>query len=277
MASAALAAVLVPLAACGGTGDAPEESESTATAEPSPTEKSGIAALVEAVDESTAEDADYTIEATATGVGEGSEIPATTNTYEVQGPQEPDRVTAVVPGLGEVILQSLQATGQDPGLTAEELSSVTMIVEPDGGDPIISNSHGGFPGRTEWVRGLDGVDKPAAPPLTPGELAPLLDELADEELIADEGAQELDGTPATLVEGEAEQSAVEDLGDARDTVEAILGGQTAGTLAFAAWVGEDGLPLRVEASDDEIEVELAFSAIGSTSFEAPAPEEIHDL
>lgn len=278
LASAALAAALVPLSACGGTDGAPEEASGpTATADPSPTEKSGLPGLIDALAESTAETDNFTLDAEAVAVDSEAAMSSASNTYEVQGPDLPDRVTATMPTLGELILQSLRMTGQDAGLSAEELSSVTMIVEPDGGSPIISNSHGAFPGGTEWVRGLEGAEAPAPPPLAPGELAPLLEELADEDLITQEGAEKVDGTTATLVEGEAKQAEVEDLGEARETVEGILGGPASGPVAFAVWIDEEGLPVRLETSDDDVEVQLAFSDIGSTSFEAPDPSEVHQL
>ncbi|QBI55976.1 hypothetical protein [Streptomonospora litoralis] len=278
--SAALAAALVSLTACGGAGDASEEAPaSTASAEPSPspTAESGLAGLVDALAETTAESDSFTLEASATQLGTDSGTPSVTSTYHVQGADSPDRVTSTVPGLGERLLQTMRMTGQDPGLTAEELSSVTMIIDPDGGEPIISNSHGAFPGGTEWVRGLDGVQAPPPPPLVPGDLAPLLEELADEELVAEKGSENVGGVTATLVEGELEQAEVEGLGPGRETVEGMLGGAPADVVGFSAWIGEDGAPVRVEVADAEVEVAFAFSDVGSTSFEMPGQEEIHRL
>ncbi|MUL41939.1 hypothetical protein FZ103_12270 [Streptomonospora sp. PA3] len=289
--SCAALAPLVALTACGPAEVAPEAAPQQSVSpslSPSP-KKSRLALLLDDVAESTSEaGGNYTVDVTATALGDAADIPfpTATHTFEIQGPDKAVRVTSYLPGSGEMLLDRLRDTGADvSGLDADRLSTTVALVPADGGEILASNHIGRYPVDAPWVRGvLTENNVPAEPEPTLDGIAPLFSELAAADAVAlkgtrmYEGTEEVEDFEATKVAGEAAETDITDLGDdARATVEHLLAGPPEGMVDIALWVGEDDMPLRLEVSDNKEESTLVYYDFGSTSFDVPDEEQIGDL
>ena len=142
------------LAACGSGEEAPEPTgEATASA----AEENGGTGLIDllgSLGESTAEATNYTLDVHMSA--EDPDLGAFTVDFlfEVMDDPEAVQTTMVMPEMGEMLLELASLSGEDIGLTAEELGT-TVIITPVGGEMLISNHNGLQESGAAWVRGAD--------------------------------------------------------------------------------------------------------------------------
>ncbi|OKI23850.1 hypothetical protein A6A08_00645 [Nocardiopsis sp. TSRI0078] len=265
------------LTACGG--GAPEEEPADAAAEtPEESSGGGILDLVASLGQSFQEVDNYTLdmEMVASDPEEGDTT--MTTTYEVMDDPEAAHVTMVMPFVGEAILGLAELSGEDLGLTAEELGTSILIV-PAEGDVLVSNHNGLQEVDTPWVRGVQDTETaPSDEVFDTSHFPRIAGTVAEIEQIEEVGTEEVSGVETTLVEGTLTQEEVEALEpEQKKAVNELMGGSIEGTVEVSAWIADDGFPMRMEFSDDVADVSMVFSDLGETSFEMPSEDEITDL
>ncbi|MFE1167692.1 hypothetical protein [Nocardiopsis sp. NPDC058789] len=226
---------------------------------------------------STQELTNYTLDMEVVTVDPTAEGDVTV-TFNYQVTDDPAAVLATVdmPFLGETMYELM--SGQLPeGVTAEDLSASTVLLL-EGGDTLMADPHGLYGSGTPWLRGdveenadpTESFDVEALP-----DLAGAFSELED---VTEVGTEEIDGVETTVVEGSMSTGDISEMtAEERGAVEQLFGGGLESTLNTKLWLDADGFPMRIEFSDDESDVWMEFSALGSTSFEIPAEEEIGTL
>ncbi|WP_017543019.1 LolA-like protein [Nocardiopsis prasina] len=271
IAAGSLSLVLV-LTACGN--EEPAADGDTTEASPA---GASLDDLLGNLGSSTQELTNYTLDMEVVTVDPTAEGDVTV-TFNYQVTDDPAAVLATVdmPFLGETMYELM--SGQLPeGVTAEDLSASTVLLL-EGGDTLMADPHGLYGSGTPWLRGdveenadpTESFDVEALP-----DLAGAFSELED---VTEVGTEEIDGVETTVVEGSMSTGDISEMtAEERGAVEQLFGGGLESTLNTKLWLDADGFPMRIEFSDDESDVWMEFSALGSTSFEIPAEEEIGTL
>lgn len=264
--------LLLALTACGNEEPAADGGD---TAEASPA-GSSLGDLLDNLGASTQELTNYTLDMEVVTVDPAAEGDVTV-TFNYQVIDDPAAVLATVdmPFLGETMYDLMSMSGELPeGVTAEDLSASTVLLL-EGGDTLMADPHGLYGSGTPWLRGdveenadpTESFDVDALP-----DLAGAFSELED---VTEVGTEEIDGVETTVVEGSMSTGDISEMtAEERGAVEQLFGGGLESTLDTKLWLDADGFPMRIEFSDDESDVWMEFSALGSTSFEIPAEDEI---
>ncbi len=262
------------LAACGG--GAPEEEIAGEAAEATEDGGDGILDLVTKLGESFRDVDNYTLDMEMVAFAESGETEMTM-TYEVMDDPQAAHVTAVMPFMGETILELTELSGETTDLTAEELGTSILIV-PAEGETLMSNHNGFQEADTPWVRGVQDTEMLASNDVfDTGHFPRIAEAVAGIAQIEETGTEEVSGVGTTLVEGTLTEEDVEALEpEQKDAVDELMGG-IEGTVEVSAWIADNGFPMRMEFSDDAADVSMVFSDLGETSFEIPGEDEITDL
>ncbi|MCP3015825.1 hypothetical protein NGM33_21090 [Nocardiopsis dassonvillei] len=264
------------LTACGG--GAAEEEPAEAAAE-SPEEGGGgsVLDLVARLGESTQSVDNYTLTmdilTTESPLGEG-EVEMSI-VYEVSDDPSALQVTAVMPFLGESTLALMEMTGADVGgLTAEEAGTSVMLY-PEGQDPLLSNNLGQY-GDTPWVTaGGEALGDVPADVFDVEALPQVASAIASLENVSETGTEEIDGVETTVIEGTMTTEEYEALSAEQSAaLLQVLGSDFSGTLNIGVWIDDNGFPLRMEFADEVSDVSMEFSALNETTVEIPAEDEI---
>ncbi len=266
------------LAACGAE-EAPEPAAESSPAAGGENGGGGLSGLLASLRENTADATNYTLD-----VRMASEDPdlgefSVDFTFEVMDDPEAAKTTMVMPEIGEMLLELAALGGTGGDLTAEELGT-TVIIAPAGGEALVSNHNGLQEADTPWVRGgtagAEGMKPEEMFDLS--EFPDLVGAFSGVEGIEETGAEEVGGVPTTVVSGTLTQEQVEAMDPAsRAVVEDFTGGSVSGALEVGIWIAEDGFPMRLELADEETDLGMEFSEIGTTSFEIPSEDEISDM
>ncbi|MFE6388500.1 LolA-like protein [Nocardiopsis dassonvillei] len=263
------------LTACGG--GAAEEEPAEAAAE-SPEEGGGgsVLDLVAGLGASTQDIENYTLDISMVMPDPDMGDIDMDMTYEVMEDPQAAKVTMVMPSMGEMLLELAAVSGQDLGLTAEEIGTSIVII-PAEGDALVSNHNGLQEVDTAWVRGAQDTDQIAPEEMFDINALPdIVGAFAEIEQIEETGAEEISGVSTTLIEGTMTGEDVEALNqEQKDAVNELLGG-VSGSVDVSVWVADDGFPMRLDFSDEEADISMVFSNLGETSFEMPAEDEITD-
>jgi hypothetical protein len=261
------------LTACGG--GAAEEEPAEAAAE-SPEEGGGgsVLDLVARLGESTQSVDNYTLDISMVMPDPDMGDIDMDMTYEVMEDPQAAKVTMVMPSMGEMLLELTEMSGQDLGLTAEELGTSIVII-PAEGDALVSNHNGLQDVGTAWISGAQDTDQIAPEEMFDINALPdIVGAFAEIEQIEETGAEEISGVSTTLIEGTMTGEDVEALNqEQKDAVNELLGG-VSGPVDVSVWVADDGFPMRLDFSDEEADISMVFSNLGETSFEMPAEDEI---
>ncbi|WP_121182376.1 hypothetical protein [Nocardiopsis sp. Huas11] len=198
-----------------------------------------------------------------------------TFTYEVMADPQAAQVTVYMPAMGEMFAE---LGGPGAGLSAEEMSTSTVIV-PAEGEMLVSNHNGLQEADTAWVRGGAGEGQQ---PVTDSmfdtsELPKVAGAVASIDTIEETGSEEVDGVSTTVLEGSFTAEDLDELEpDQRSALDELVGGAT-GAMDVSLWVSDDGFPMRMDFSDDVSSISMVYSQLGETSFEMPSEDEITDL
>ena len=263
------------LTAC---GNDPADEETTVEAAEEQEEKGGLAELLSGLGENTDDITNYTLTLDMVLPDPDQGDFEVGMVSEVMDDPEAVRATMSMPFLGEMMYGMMSAVGELPAdVTAEDLGTIIVIAE-EGQDPLLANQNGLY-GDSPWVRTEasemeqdpdDVFDIESLP-----ELASALSGLDQAE---EAGTASIDGVETTVVEGTMTGEELDELApEQASAIEELLGGSVAGDLDVTLWIDADGFPMRMEFSDDEADVSMEFSDIGSTSFEIPAEDEIGPL
>ncbi|WP_049569191.1 hypothetical protein [Nocardiopsis sp. SBT366] len=264
--------LLLALTACGneepaaeGTADADEASSGSALEE-----------LLGNLGSSTQELTNYTLDMEVQTLDPTAEGDVTV-TFNYQVTDDPAAILATVdmPFLGETMFELMSMAGGVPdGVTAEDLGASTVLLTEDG-DTLIADPHGVYGAGTPWFRGE--VDENADPTesFDVEALPDLAGAFSDLEDVTEVGTEEIDGVETTVVEGTMSTSDISELSaEERGAMENLFSGGLESAMDAKLWLDTDGFPMRIEFSDDESDVWMEFSAIGSTSFDMPSEDEI---
>ncbi|QUX31973.1 LppX_LprAFG lipoprotein [Nocardiopsis akebiae] len=264
------------LTACGG-GAAEEEPVEAAAESPEEGGGGSVLDLVAGLGESTQSVDNYTLTmdilTTESPLGEG-EVEMSI-VYEVSDDPSALQVTAVMPFLGESTLALMEMTGADvSGLTAEEAGTSVMLY-PEGQDPLISNSLGQY-GDTPWVTaGGEGLGDVSADVFDVEALPQVASAIASLENVSEAGTEEINGVETTVIEGTMTSEEYEALSEEQSAaLLQVLGSDFSGTLDIGVWIDDTGFPLRMEFADEVSDVSMEFSALNETNVEIPAEDEI---
>jgi hypothetical protein len=261
------------LTACGG--GAAEEEPAEAAAE-SPEEGGGgsVLDLVAGLGASTQDIENYTLTmdilTTDSPLGEGEvEMSAV---YEVSDDPSALQMTMVMPFLGESTLELMEMTGGDvAGLTPEE-AGTSVILYPEGQDPLLFNNLGLY-GDTPWVTA--GGESIPADVFDVEALPQVASAIASLENVSETGAEEIDGVGTTIIEGTMTSEEYEALSEEQSAaLLEVLGSDFSGTLDIGVWIDDAGFPMRMEFADEVSDVSMEFSALNETTVEIPAEAEI---
>ncbi|MDE3722343.1 hypothetical protein PWG71_13170 [Nocardiopsis sp. N85] len=264
------------LTAC-GSEEAPEEVAEVAEA--AEEEKGGgLFDLLSNLGESTAEVTNYTLDISMAMPDPDLGEIEVDMTYEIMDDPQATQVTMVMPSIGEVLAELAALGGAAPDLSAEELGTTIIILPPEG-ESLISNHNGLQDVDTPWARGLDDAGQLAPEDLFDLSTFPdMVGAFAEVDQIEETGSEDVDGVATTVVEGTLTQEDVDAMdAESKSAVLDFLGGDLAGAVDVSIWIAEDGFPMRMHLADDEMDMELEFSSIGTTSFEIPAEDQISDL
>ncbi len=183
--------------------------------------------------------------------------------------------TMSMPSLGESLFELMSVGGALPAdVTAEDLGTMVVIAE-EGQDPLLANRNGLY-GDSPWVRtDTSSMEQNPDDVFDVESLPELAGALAGLDQAEETGSETIDGVETTVVAGSMTSEELDELDPAQaDAIRSLIGGSITGTLDVTLWIDSDGFPMRMELSDDESDVAMEFSAIGSTSFEMPPEEEI---
>lgn len=259
------------LAACGG------EDPADGAAERSEEGGVGVLDLIAGLGDNTSDVDNYTLDIDMlVSDPELGEIEASI-TYEVMDDPEAAQVTMVMPAMGEMFLELAQLSGEDPGLTAEELGTSVLIV-PAEGEALVSNHNGTHDVDTPWARGVEDTEQFAPQEMFDTDSLPTITEaFSSIEQFEEKGTEEISGVGTTLVEGTMTSEDIDALPpEQKQEFDDLLGG-VKGTVDVAIWVTDDGFPMRLDVSDEEADVSMSFSDVNETVFEFPSEDEITDL
>ncbi|WDZ91646.1 hypothetical protein [Nocardiopsis sp. HUAS JQ3] len=264
------------LTACGG-GAAEEEPAEAAAESPEAGGGGSVLDLVAGLGESTQSVDNYTLTmdilTTESPLSEG-EVEMSI-VYEVSDDPSALQVTAVMPFLGESTLALMEMTGADvSGLTAEEAGTSVMLY-PEGQDPLISNSLGQY-GDTPWVTaGGEALGDVSADVFDVEALPQVASAIASLENVSEAGTEEINGVETTVIEGTMTSEEYEALSEEQSAaLLQVLGSDFSGTLDIGVWIDDAGFPLRMEFADEVSDVSMEFSALNETAVEIPAEDEI---
>lgn len=198
-------------------------------------------------------------------------------TYEIMDDPETAQVTMVVPAMGEMLLELAAMGGEDPGLTAEELGTVILIV-PAEGENLVSNHNGIHDVDTPWARGVEDTDHiPPEEMFDTSALPEITEAFASIEQLEEKGTEEVSGVETTLVEGTMTSEDIDALtSEQKQEFDELLGGAE-GAVDVSVWITDDGFPMRLDFSDEEADISMVFSDVNETTFEIPGEDEITDL
>ncbi|MEU3306854.1 hypothetical protein ACWGSK_18965 [Nocardiopsis sp. NPDC055551] len=265
--SAGAFSLVLMLTAC---GNDPAEEETTVSTEKQEEEGGGSPKdLLAQVFDSTTEITNYTldIDMTAPDVEMGI-------LYEVMNDPVATQATMSMPLMGEMMFELMSMGGELPdGVTAEDLSTYIVIFE-EGSDPLVADTYG-LQGDAPWIRGdASTMEQNPSDAFDIESLPDLVAAFATLDQIEETGTEEVGGIETTVLQGSMTEEEINAL-DAEQKLAVIeLLGSVSGTLDVSLAVSDDGFPMRIDFSDDQADVTMEFSEIGSTSFEIPAEEQI---
>ncbi|MEV2275968.1 hypothetical protein AB0I72_10315 [Nocardiopsis sp. NPDC049922] len=274
----AAGALSLSLAACGGESAEPEET-TEAAAEESATEGGGVLSLLADLASNTEEVDNYTLAMAMSMTDPEFGETSMDLTYEVMDDPQAAQVTIVMPDIGEMMLELAELGGETTDLTAEELGTSIVIV-PAEGEALVSNHNGNLEVDTAWARGASGMDSMPTPEdmFDVSSLSDVADAIASIESAEEAGTEEISGVETTRVDGTLTREQIDALPEEQSSaLNELIGGSVEGSMNTSVWISEDGFPMRMDFSDDVSDVSMVFSALGETSFEMPAEDEITDL
>ncbi|MFL1376580.1 MULTISPECIES: hypothetical protein [unclassified Nocardiopsis] len=265
------------LAAC-GSEEAPEPTEEATEAAAEEEKGGSIFDLLSSMDDSTRELTNYTLFVEVTSEDPDLGEFSAEMTFEAMDDPKAVQTTVFMPDMADMILEMTGVTAEDLGVTAEDLGT-TIIITPAEGEPLLSNHTGLEEADTPWVRGTpEAQDATAEEMFDLEEFPGLVAAFAEIEEMEEVGSEKVNGADTTMVKGSLTQDQVDAMdAEAKLAVLEFIGGDIIGTLDVAIWISEDGFPLKLDMSDDDFEMNLEFSEIGTTSFEIPAEDQITDL
>ncbi len=273
MIAAGSLSLVLALTACGN--DAADETAVDAVEEEQEEQKGGLSELLSSLGDNTQEVTNYTLTMDMSMPDEDLGDIEISMVSEVMDDPAAVQSTMNMPFLGEMMFDLMSLGGELPAdVTAEDLGTIVVIVE-EGQDPLMANQNGLY-GDTAWIRtDASNMDQNPDEVFDVESLPELAGALAELDQAEETGNETIDGVETTVVAG---SMTGEELGEL-DTAQAaalkeLMGGSIAGSLDVTLWIDADGFPMRMEFSDDEADVAMEFSALGSTSFEVPAEEEI---
>ena len=264
--------LVLALTACGN--DAADET-AVEVAEEQDEQKGGISELLSNLGDNTQEITNYTLTMDMTIPDPEMGDIEISMVSEVMDDPQAVQSTMSMPFLGEMMFDLMSVAGLPDGVTAEDLGTIVVIAE-EGQDPLMANQNGLY-GDSAWVRtdDMSGMDQNPDEVFDIESLPELAGALAELDQAEETGSETVDGVETTVVAGSMTSEELDELDPAQSAaIRDLIGGSVAGTLDVTLWIDADGFPMRMEFSDDEADVAMEFSAIGSTSFEMPAEEEI---
>lgn len=271
MVAAGSLSLVLALTACGN--DAADETAVEAAEEQE--EKGGLSELLSSLGDTTVEIPNYTLTLDiATSEPEVGDIEMSM-VYEVMDDPQAVQTTMAMPFVGEMMYELMSMGGQLPGdITAEDLGTFIVILE-DGQDPLVADQHG-LQGDSPWLRTDESnMDQDPDEFFDIESLPELVGAFAALDQAEETGTEAIDGVETTVVEGSMTNEDLSELdSEQASAIKELVGSDIAGTLDVTLWIDADGFPMRMEFSDDEADIAMEFSSIGSTSFEIPADDEI---
>lgn len=261
------------LVACGD--DASEEEPTGGAAEEASEGGDSILGLLGKLGENTQEVTNYTLDIDmAMPDPEFGEVGMT---YEVMDDPEAAQITMVMPFFGEMLLELAAMSGEDSGITAEELGTHVFIISADG-ESLTSNHNGLQDVSTPWSRG--GEDMTDIAPEEMFDIASLPDlvgAFSEIDQIKEVGTEEVSGVETTLVEGTMTSEELDTLDAEQKLAVLELIGEVSDSVDVSIWIDRSGFPMRLDFSDEEADISMVFSDLGETSFEIPSEDEITDI
>lgn len=260
------------LTACGN--DAPEE-ETTVSAEEQEEEgTSTLQDLLANISGSTTEITNYTLDIDMTMPDPEMGDMEMGLLYEVMDDPEAMQATMSMPFLGEMMFELMSLGGELPeGVTAEDLGTHIVIIQ-EGSDPLVADQHG-LQGDTPWIRGdASSMEQNPTDTFDVESLPDLVAAFAEIDQIEESGTEEVNGVETTVIQGSMTEEDIDALDAEHKLAVLELIGSVSGTLDVSLWVADDGFPMRIDFSDDEADITMEFSEIGSTSFEMPSQDQI---
>lgn len=271
---AAMAAVslslLLALTACGGGEDSPDADATEEAA----SSGSALSDLLDNLGSSTQDITNYTLDMESVALDPVDGDVSIVYNYQVMDDPAAVRASVSMPSYGEMMFELMDGMLPE-GVTAEDLGTTTVIMQ-EGEEALVADPHGITGPGTPWIRGESSED--SADPTESFDLE-ALPELAGAfsvlENAEEVGTEEIGGVETTVIEGSMTAGEISDMtAEEREAVELLFGGELGGDMDAKIWVDADGFPMRMEFSDDESQVWMEFSDIGTTSFEFPSEDEI---
>ncbi|WP_017578652.1 LolA-like protein [Nocardiopsis valliformis] len=271
--AAASLSLALALTACGN--DAAEEESTTEEA----AEETSAEELLANLDSATDGIDNYTLEIESVALDPDLGDTSVKLEYLIMDDPAGAQMTAVMPSMGEFILDMLALSGSAPeGLTGEDLGTSTAIILEDQ-DVLLADPHGFQGSDTPWVRGEtpeEAVDPTEDFDITA--IIPAIGAFSGIEDVEEVGSEEIHGVETTVIEGVLTSEGIGALGEAEgETLANLVGGVLLDSMDAKLWLDADGFPMRIEFADAGSEGVMEFSDIGSTSFEIPSEDEITDL
>ncbi|MEU3017239.1 LppX_LprAFG lipoprotein [Nocardiopsis sp. NPDC007018] len=259
------------LTACGN--DAADETTVEASEETE--EKGGLQELLSSLGDNTDDITNYTLSLDLNMPDPELGDISMDMVYEVMDDPEAVQTTMSMPFLGEMMLELMSLGGEAPeGVTADDLGTFIVILQP-GQDPLVADQHG-LQGDSPWLRTDEAsMDQDPDEFFDIESLPELAGAFAALEQAEETGTEEVDGVETTVVSGSMTNDDLAELDpEQARAVKDLVGSDIAGTLDVTLWIDGDGFPMRMEFSDDEADIAMEFSAIGSTAFDLPSEDEI---